>query len=116
MATGAGTPFMRDVAACGARSALAVFDPAPGVIGSAGFTEVAETLTRDLVLGPADGPGLYGGTDLRALVHQAAGMVSVQLDCPVDDALELIKAHAFAEGTSAQAVAARITRGELRLG
>jgi hypothetical protein len=43
-------------------------------------------------------------------------MVAVQMDCPVGDALELIKAHAFAEGTSAQCVGTRIVRGELRLG
>jgi len=29
------------------------------------------------------------------VVHQAAGMVSVQAHCSVDDALELVKAHAF---------------------
>jgi len=43
-------------------------------------------------------------------------MPAVRLDRPVADALELIKAHAFTEGSSTQSVAARILRGEPRLG
>ncbi|MBE8475848.1 GAF and ANTAR domain-containing protein [Streptomyces justiciae] len=96
--------------------ALAVFDPAPGVIGSAFLAEIAEALTRSMILSPDGEPGLYGGLDVRATVHQAAGMLAVQLDRPVEDALELIRAHALTEGASAQSVAARILRGELRLG
>ncbi|MFF4499396.1 ANTAR domain-containing protein [Streptomyces sp. NPDC001401] len=96
--------------------ALTIFDPAPRLAGSDTFAEVADVLTRTMILNPEGDPELYGGTDLRAMVHQAAGMVSVQLDCPVADALELIKARAFTEGTSAHAVAERILRGELRLG
>ena len=96
--------------------ALTIFDPAPRPAGSDTFAEVADVLTRTMILNPDGDPELYGGTDLRAMVHQAAGMVSVHLDCPVADALERIKARAFAEGTSARAVAERILRGELRLG
>ena len=95
--------------------ALTIFDPAPRLAGSDTFAEVADVLTRTMILNPDGDPGLYGGTDLRATVHQAAGMVSVHLDCPVADALEQIKARAFAEGTSAHSVAERILRGELRL-
>ncbi|MFI9833989.1 ANTAR domain-containing protein [Streptomyces sp. NPDC051913] len=96
--------------------ALAVFDPAPGVIGSAAFAGLAEALTGSMILSPDGEPGLYGGLDVRATVHQAAGMLAVQLACPTADALELIRAHAFTEGASAQSVAARILRGGLRLG
>jgi hypothetical protein len=96
--------------------ALAVFDPVPGLAGSDSFTEIAEALTRSMILGSDGGPDLYGPADLRAKVHQAAGMVSVRLDCPVADALELIKARAFAEGVFALSVAERVLRGELRLG
>ncbi|MEU6147988.1 ANTAR domain-containing protein [Streptomyces sp. NPDC047081] len=96
--------------------ALAVFDPAPGVVDSATFTDLADAITRSMILGTDGDPGLYDDLDLRALVHQAAGMVSVQLDCSVPDALEMIKAHAFAEGVSAHAVADRIVRGLLCLG
>ncbi|MCD9874270.1 GAF domain-containing protein [Streptomyces guryensis] len=96
--------------------ALAVFDPVQGVTDSDTFSEVAEALTRSMILSSDGDPGLYGATDLRAKVHQAAGMVSVHLDCPVTDALELIRAHAFAEGVLDHSVAERILRGELRLG
>ncbi|MFD8304112.1 GAF and ANTAR domain-containing protein [Streptomyces sp. NPDC059690] len=96
--------------------ALAVYDPAPGAAKSTAFAEIAEALTRSVILSPAGVPDLYDGIDLRAKVHQAAGMVSVQLECPVADALELIRAHAFAEGIPAHRVAERILEGELRLG
>ncbi|MGI5454189.1 ANTAR domain-containing protein [Streptomyces sp. CA-249302] len=96
--------------------ALAVFDPAPGIADSPAFAEIAEAITRSMILGADGDSGLYDDLDLRALVHQAAGMVSVQLDCSVTDALEMIKAHAFAEGISAQSVADRIVRGRLSLG
>ncbi|MEV6948972.1 GAF and ANTAR domain-containing protein [Streptomyces sp. NPDC051172] len=96
--------------------ALAVFDPAQGVTDSDTFCEVADALTHSMILNVDGDPGMYGATDLRAKVHQAAGMVSVHLDCPVADALELIKAHAFAEGTSVHLVAESVLRGELRLG
>ncbi|WP_458243358.1 ANTAR domain-containing protein [Streptomyces sp. MAI_2237] len=96
--------------------ALTVYDPAPGVAGSTAFAEIAEALTRSVILGPAGLADLCDGIDLRAKVHQAAGMVSVQLDCPVADALELIRAHAFGEGVPAHRVAERIAEGALRLG
>ncbi|MET7477901.1 GAF domain-containing protein [Streptomyces sp. NPDC005648] len=95
--------------------ALTVFDATPRVLGTETFALVADALTRTMILTPDGDPELFGGTDLRALVHQAAGMVSVQLDCLVADALELIKARAFADSGSAHSVADRIVRGELRL-
>jgi hypothetical protein len=91
---------------------LTVFDPRPGFADV--FTEVAEALTRTVILGPHPDPGLYGETDHRAVVHQAAGMVSVQAGCSLGDALELVKAHAFSEGEPVRNVAQRIVRGELR--
>jgi hypothetical protein len=96
--------------------ALAVFDPVQGVADADTVGEVAEALTRSMILSPDSDPGLYGATDVRAEVHQAAGMVSVHLDCSVADALQLIKAHAFAEGVSAHSVAESILSGELRFG
>ncbi|MFE7174574.1 GAF domain-containing protein [Streptomyces sp. NPDC057616] len=94
--------------------ALAVFDPEQGVADADTFDGVAEALTRSVILGPDGDPALYGATDMRAEVHQAAGMVSVHLECPVADALQLIKAHAFAEGVAAHSIAERILSGELR--
>jgi hypothetical protein len=93
---------------------LAIFDPEQGVADADTFGGVAEALTRSMILSPDGDPALYGATDMRAEVHQAAGMVSVHLECPVADALQLIKAHAFAEGVAAHSIAERILSGELR--
>jgi GAF domain len=49
-------------------------------------------------------PELYQRTALRTVVHQAAGMLSVQLDLPVDDALSRLRAYAYAESQSIDAV------------
>jgi hypothetical protein len=38
--------------------------------------------------------------DIHTVVHQAAGMVSIQLDITVGDALARLRAHAFGVDTS----------------
>ena len=48
-------------------------------------------------------------------MNQAAGMVSVQCDCGVADALALIRAHAYAEDRSVESVARDIVGRRLRL-
>ncbi|MFC7308631.1 ANTAR domain-containing protein [Streptomyces monticola] len=95
--------------------ALAVFDAHPGLLTSPVFIGVADALTSTVLLSPDPEPDLYGDTDHRAAVHQAAGMVSVQARCSVPDALDLIKARAFADGQSTQEVAARVVGGEITL-
>ena len=55
------------------------------------------------------------GANLRSVVHQASGMVSVQLDVPVDDALARLRAHAFAVGRPIHDVAQDVVRRKLRL-
>ncbi|POX37559.1 GAF domain-containing protein [Streptomyces sp. Ru73] len=99
----------------GCLGSLAVFDPRPGTATAAVFTEITEALVRTVLLGPDADPELYGGTDHRDTVHQAAGMVSVQHHCPVGDALALIKAKAYADGVPVNEMALRIVRGEFRL-
>lgn len=66
-------------------------------------SEVAATLAAE----PAD----------RAwVVHQASGMVSVQLGMSVADALATMRAHAYSQGRSLNEVAADIVARRLRLG
>ncbi|MFI6641745.1 GAF domain-containing protein [Streptomyces sp. NPDC050504] len=96
--------------------ALAVFDPEPGVVESGAFARVAAALVRTVLVGLDAEPELYGGVDHRDVVHQAAGVLSVQLECTVADALARIKARAFAEGTTSDALALRVVSGELRIG
>jgi hypothetical protein len=50
----------------------------------------------------------------RASVHQATGMVSVQAEVPVGDAMALLQAHAFADGRTISAVAGDVVAGNLR--
>ncbi|QEU93004.1 GAF and ANTAR domain-containing protein [Streptomyces kanamyceticus] len=96
---------------------LAVFDLGPpGRAVFVGLADVAEALTRIVVLGPDADPELYGGTDHRDTVQQAVGMLTVQSGCSASDALALIKARAFTGEMSTEVVARRILHGELELG
>ena len=53
--------------------------------------------------------------DQRAVVHQATGMVSVQLGASLDEALVAVRARAYADGRSLGVVAADIVDRRLRL-
>ena len=53
--------------------------------------------------------------DLRAQVHQAAGMIAAQLDIPVTDALVRLRAHAYAQGRPVNEVALDVVERRLRL-
>jgi GAF domain/ANTAR domain len=50
----------------------------------------------------------------RAVIHQAAGMVSVQAGVAVGDGLDLLRAHAFAEGRPIGQVATDVVDRHLR--
>jgi AmiR/NasT family two-component response regulator len=52
----------------------------------------------------------------RAVVHQAAGMISVQASVAVDDALALLRARAFSDNRPINEVAVDVVRGDLRFG
>ena len=80
------------------------------------------TLVTETVLSMQDTapPGeLAGGLEdviaYRAEIHQASGMVSIQLRIPVAEALLRIRAHAFAIGSPVGVVAADIVARRLRL-
>jgi hypothetical protein len=55
---------------------------------------------------------VFGADGSLAVVHQAAGMVSVQCDCGVDDAEDLLAARAFATSTPVEQIAIQVVRGE----
>ncbi|MEV6105986.1 GAF and ANTAR domain-containing protein [Streptomyces sp. NPDC051940] len=103
----------------GCIGALTVFDPSPGLLlglGSTGLSRIADALVKDVLMGPDADPGLYGDTDFRPEVHQAAGMLAERTGCDVGDALALMRARAFRDGTTIESVAVRIHAGELELG
>ena len=90
-----------------------------------------EELARGLVLADVATQivlGLQAGADGEALhqqlanepahwaeVHQATGIVSVQLGVPLDEALVRLRAHAFGAGRTLRSVARAVVDGELRL-
>ncbi len=53
-------------------------------------------------------------SESRAVVHQATGMISVQVGIPVDGAIVVLRAHAFAEDRPISAVAADVVGRSLR--
>ena len=66
---------------------------------------------------PAPRPGSIPaelGSDIHAVVHQAAGMVSVQLDISVGDALVRLRAHAFATDRPLNEVGREVVARTLR--
>jgi GAF domain-containing protein len=81
---------------------------------------VADVAARAIISMQADaapgalGPELEASSDYRFVVHQAAGMVSVQLGISVDDALVRLRAHAFSAGRSVSDVATEVTTRRLR--
>jgi hypothetical protein len=60
------------------------------------------------------GADLAAGANLRLVVHQAAGMVSVQLGVPVPDALVQLRAHAFSTNRPIVDVANDVVARQLR--
>ena len=58
---------------------------------------------------------LEAGSDFRFVLHQAAGMVSAQLEVSIAEALIRLRAYAFAHERLLNNVAAAVVARELRL-
>jgi hypothetical protein len=58
---------------------------------------------------------VFSADDSLARFNQAVGMVSVQCDCSLKDAADLIAARAFASGYSLAEVAGQVLSGDLKL-
>lgn len=82
---------------------------------------VAKALTESLLDMPAESRDgtldavVEQAVMYRAEVYQASGMVAIQLNIPVDEALTRIRAYAFSIGEDLTALAARIVARQLRL-
>ena len=81
---------------------------------------VSDVAARAIMMMQADAvPGALGadleaGGNFRFVVHQAAGMVAVQLGVPVADALVHLRARAFSTDRPVAEVAADVTNRRLR--
>ncbi|WP_354645309.1 ANTAR domain-containing protein [Kitasatospora camelliae] len=80
---------------------------------------LASALTARILDGPGTQPGMLEATDppalLRAVVHQATGMLSVQLGLPLTQALLRLRAHAYGAGRDIGDISQEIVDGRLRL-
>lgn len=102
--------------------AVDLYRTTPGPLG-ADETSRARSLTR-MVAAPAVARAVLsahqhnsvehtGAPALRREVHQATGMILIQLDVTADDALALLKAHAFVQGRAINEVASDVVNRRL---
>jgi hypothetical protein len=82
---------------------------------------MAEVITQEILVmqsGATAGllaDDLASAGEYRAEIHQASGMVSIQLDVSVADGLVRLRAHAFTTGRPLRDVAADVVGRRLRL-
>jgi hypothetical protein len=95
--------------------------PGPLPAGELADVLVLADITLQLLLDAASGisgsPGyrpLTGLSDRRAVVHQATGMISVQLGVSIEEALARLRAHAFAASAAVGDVAGDVVSRRLR--
>jgi ANTAR domain-containing protein/GAF domain-containing protein len=123
--TGVGAVFAYPLSAKGAKiGVLTLYQADPGELSAMQHDDsiaIVEVLTETVLSLQDAAPvgtlaaDLDDAVEYRAEIHQASGMVSVQLKIPVAEALLRIRAHAFAEGRPVRAVAADIVARRLRL-
>lgn len=103
--------------------ALDLYRLAPGPLSREAYGEaqvVAQQVTVGLVrllAGAAPGtvpPAMIGPLNEGAVMHQAAGMVSVQMQVSIDDALVALRAHAYVSGSRVREIAVRVVERHLR--
>ena len=104
--------------------ALDLYRDTPGpladdeVIDAAAIADGAVVLMMALQKASAPGslsPALEDMADYRAVVHQAAGMISIQLGVNVDEALVALRARAFQTGSAIGDLATDVVAHRARL-
>lgn len=117
-----GHPLQPDPDGC--LGALCVYERATTLPDGVATTSarIADALTHIVLSAPdaasADevtAVSMLEEADLLATLHQAAGVVSVQHSCRTDDAIDLLRARAFADGVPVGTLATRVIRGDLQL-
>jgi hypothetical protein len=102
---------------------LSLYRAAPGPLSAQEladvlvFADIALGLLLDAVSGISGSPGyrpLNGMSDSQAVVHQATGMISVQLGVSLEEALVRLRARAFAGSAAVGDVAAEVVSRRLR--
>ena len=98
--------------------ALGVVDlyrTAPGAMSSAQLNSTLSTVdSMGRYLLRADDDGSQQNSPLSLVVHQAAGVVMVQLDSSIEEALVRLRASAYAAGRPVADIAAEVVQGTIR--
>ncbi len=103
--------------------ALNLYRDSPGLLSDDQYADavvMAEVAARAILALQSEAPvdtiaaELDIDADFHPVVHQAAGMVSVQLDVAVTEALVRLRAHAFATEQSLNDVATAVVSRQLR--
>jgi hypothetical protein len=125
VANGIGAVFAFPMAASGVMvGALTLYQDEPGALTTLQHEDsvsLADVLTETVLSVQDAAPdgvlaaGLDDAVAYRAQIHQAAGMVSIQLGVSPGDGLSAIRAYAFAHGVGVDKVAADIVSRRLRL-
>jgi GAF domain len=102
---------LADVLVCADTALLLLLNSRAGADGGDG--QPADGMALDS--GPADGQLVDGWSDDHAQVYQATGMVSAQRAVGLEEALALLRAHAFAHDLTLDEVAAAVVARRLRL-
>lgn len=95
---------------------LDLYRDAPGrlteldLVEALAFADAATDVVLHLQDHDGDGAGsaLTGPLDSRAVVHQATGMITIQLGISLAEALLRLRAHAYASGRTVSAIAADV--------
>ena len=103
----------------GVLGALTLYNPPAQVrCGSAlqGAADAfAHLLARTVDIGQAPDSLDLADIDGVSRLHRAAGVVAVDCDCSINDALALIRARSFVENCATSATVERVLSGDLRL-
>lgn len=91
----------------------------PAASGNVGLGVLAEALTRTVLCDPQlvrsddELPSLqvFEDEDFQPVLHQAAGVLRARWDWKIDDAVAMLRAHAFAADRPVAQVAAEVIRG-----
>jgi GAF domain/ANTAR domain len=125
-ATAAGIAAEFSLPLCVGRSGIGTFDlcrDRPGMLSDDHLTDalVAADIARDAVLFQHYAPGDAGLAELldtagsdRIVIHQATGMIAVQLNETVPNALARLRAAAFASGRSMDDIARDVVERRVR--
>jgi len=82
----------------------------PDLVEALAFADAATAVVLHLQDHDGAGSTLTGPIDSRAEVHQATGMITIQLGISLAEALLKLRAHAYATGRTVSAIAADVVR------